>query len=176
MPTLNTTDYFIEDDAYMSSIQKIVDLRQYTEAMAKYFVQINGMTHQLPPSDISDAFENHISLLVSVHHKVVDKVSTIAKYLNYKTVVDTFYTNQNSENNKVNQINNISQNLSPTKRKASNRDVLQNILVKDKNSTFAIVPSKISKSNEVSPTKSILARYKYPLELEPFLLYIRKSE
>ena len=102
---------------------------------------MNEITNQLPPYNTSNTIERHISLLVSVHRKVFNKV-TLAKDLNCKCAVNAFYTNQNTEQNMINRINNISQPSSPVKRKASNIDDLQIILVTDNDNSFAIVPFK----------------------------------
>ena len=92
--------------------------------MVNLLMQINEISQQLPPLDISDTIKKNISLLVSVHHKVVERVTLIAKDLNCKKDVNTFYTNQNAETNQVIRINNISQPVSPVKRKSSTIEVL----------------------------------------------------
>ena len=124
--------------------------------------EINELSNQLPPSDISETIERHISLLVSVHQKVVIKVSMIAKDLNCKSAVNSFYTNQNAEQNKINRISNISQPSSPVKRKASNIEILENILVTDHDNSFEMVLSKRPQPNIVLPTKTTLTRSRLP--------------
>ena len=141
MPTLETTPNIIEGYKRLSHIHHIVDSKQYTEAMSNSLLDINKLANQLPPSDISDTIERHISLLVSVHRKVVNKVTLIVKELNYKCAVNAFYTNKNAKQNKINRINNISQPSSPIKRKGSNIDILQNILVIYHDNSFTMVPT-----------------------------------
>ena len=68
-----------------------------------------------------------MSLLVSVNHKFVEKVTLIAKDLNYKKDINTFYTNQNAETDKVIWIDDKSQPASIVKLKSSTIKVLQSI-------------------------------------------------
>ena len=153
MPTLETGHNITEGDKRLSTIHHIVDLKQYTEAMSNSLLEINEISNQLPACDISEKIKKHISLLVSVHRKVVNKVAIIAKDLDCKCAVNEFYTNQKVEKNMINRINNLSQPSSPVKRKASNIDVLQNTLVVDNDNSFAIVPSKRQQPNIVSQQK-----------------------
>ena len=97
MPTLESAPNITEGDTRLSTIHHIVDLKQYTEAMSNSLLEINEITNQLPACDISETIEKHISLLVSVHRKVVIKVSLIAKDLNCKCAVNAFYTNKKAE-------------------------------------------------------------------------------
>ena len=97
MPTLESTANITEGNKRLSTINHIVDLKQYTEAMSNSLLEINEITNQLPACDISETIEKHISLLVSVHQKVVIKVALIAKDLNCKCAVNAFYTNQKAE-------------------------------------------------------------------------------
>ena len=168
MPTLEITPNITEGDKRLSTIHHIVDLKQYTEAMSNSLHEINELANQLPPSDISETIERHISLLVSVHRKVIIKVSMMSKDLNCKSAVNSFYTNQNAEQNKINRINNMSHPSSPVKRKASNIEILENILVTDHDNSFAIVTSKRQQPNIVSPTKNTPTRCRLPSRILPF--------
>ena len=71
MPTLESAPNITEGDKRLSTIHHIVDLKQYTEAMSNSLLEINEISNQLPACDISERIEKHISLLVSVHQKVV---------------------------------------------------------------------------------------------------------
>ena len=168
MPTLESAPNITEGDKRLSTIHHIVDLKQYTEAMSNSLFEINEISNQLPASDISERIEKHISLLASVHRKVVTKVALIAKDLNCKCAVNAFYTNKKAEKNIIDRIKNLSQHSSPVKRKASNIDVLQNILVTDNDNSFAIVPSKRQRPNIVSPTKTTLTRFRLPSRIPLF--------
>ena len=70
--------------------------------------------------------------------------------------------------NIIDRINNLSQPSSPVKRKASNIDILQNILVDDNDNSFAIVPSKRQRPNIVSPKKTTLTRFRLPSRIPLF--------
>ena len=54
MPTLETTANITEGDTRLSTIHHIVDSKQYTEAMSNSLLEINEISNQLPPSDISE--------------------------------------------------------------------------------------------------------------------------
>ena len=84
MPTLETTTNIKEGDKQLSTIHHIVKLKKYTETTSNSLLEINELANKLPLSDISDTIERTISLLVSVHQKVVSKVTLIVKDLNCK--------------------------------------------------------------------------------------------
>ena len=67
MPVLEINPNIKEGDKGLSTIHHTVDLKQYTEAMLNSLHEINELSNQLPPSDISETIKRHISLLVSVH-------------------------------------------------------------------------------------------------------------
>ena len=61
MPTLKITETITEGNKRLLTIHRIVDLKQYTEAMVNYLIQINEISQQLPPSNISDTIVTYFT-------------------------------------------------------------------------------------------------------------------